>query len=180
MLFTYLALALVALILMRLKESEWIFLESLYSWRSLLSFVVDALGAAVLEELIFRKYLLRYFLKKTNQSKAVILSALIFSGLHYPTVGAVFFSGIFYAIVCLRYNSLLFAIAVHTFYDFLGNMARSVEKTSHNFENGLTPYQVLHGGDVISHFAFMILYFSAILLLNFIAKLKEGKVERVA
>lgn len=172
----YLLFSLGALMLMGLKESEWIFLKSLLPYNLWPEFLINALGAAVLEEIIFRKLLLRFLLKKMGRIKSIALSALIFYLFHFSTMLTIIISGIFYASVSLRWNSLILAIGVHTFYDFIGNMANFVEKVSIKFVSGLSPYQVLHGGGVLSHFAFIALYFLVVWLAALVYP-REGESE---
>lgn len=182
----YIAFTLIVFTLFGLKEKEWMFLKSLVPYNLWPTFLIDAFGAAVLEEIVFRRILLHSLLKRMSRMKSIVLSSIIFYFFHFSIMATIVISGIFYASFTLRWSSLLLAIGVHTFYDFLGNMAKSVEHVSVTFTVGLNAYQVLHGGGALAHFMFIAFYFTALLLYDGVVagkkkiKLCRRHVERIA
>lgn len=182
----YITLVLLVFFAMGLREKELAFLKSLIPYNLWPTFLIDAFGAAVLEEIIFRKFLLRSLLKRMGRSYAVILSSLIFYLFHFSIMVTIMISGIFYASATLRWNSLLLAIGVHTLYDFLGNMAVSVDQASSPLVGGLNAHQVLHGGNALSHFLFIAVYFAMIFIFDIIVacivkiKSRRKKLEEIA
>ena len=142
-------------------------------------FLIDAFGAAVSEEIIFRKFLLRSLLKRMRPIYAIVLSSLIFYFCHFSIMATIIIIGIFYASVALRWNSLLLAIAMHTIYDFLGNVALSVNQVSITITADLNTYQVLHGAAALSEFIFIATYFTMIFTFDFgsacVAKIKTRR-----
>lgn len=159
---SYIALLLFMLFALGLREKELSFVKSLIPYNLWPMFLIDALGAAVSEEIIFRKFLLRSLLKRMRPIYAIVLSSLIFCLCHFSIMATIIIIGIFYASAALRWNSLLLAIAMHTIYDFLGNMALSVNQVSITITADFNAYQVLHGAVALSEFIFIAAYFTMI------------------
>jgi len=166
---SYMALVLYILFALGLREKELSLLKSLVPYNLWPTFLISAFGAAVSEEIIFRKFLLRSFLKRMRPVYAIFLSSLIFYICHFSIMAAIIVSGIFYASVALRWNSLLLAIGMHTIYDFLGYMAKSVSQISITVVENLNAYQVLHGAGALSDFIFIATYFAMIFAFDIVA-----------
>ncbi|WP_082547898.1 CPBP family intramembrane glutamic endopeptidase [Massilia sp. Root335] len=182
---SYIALVLFILFALGLREKELSFVKSLIPYSRWPMFLIDAFGAAVSEEIIFRKFLLCSLLKRMRPIYAIVLSSLIFYLCHFSIMATIIISGIFYASVALRWNSLLLAIGMHTIYDFLGNMALSVGQVSVTIIGDLNAYQVLHGAAALSDFIFIAAYFTMIFAFDIISacavKIKtRRKIEEIA
>lgn len=166
---SYMALVLYILFALGLREKEFSLLKSLVPYNLWPTFLINAFGAAVSEEIIFRKFLLRSLLKRMRSIYAIFLSSLIFYLCHFSIMTTIIVSGIFYASVALRWNSLLLAIGVHTIYDFLGNMAISVDQAPITIVENLNAYQVLHGAGALSDFIFIAAYSAMIFAFDIVA-----------
>ena len=179
---SYMALVLYILFALGLREKELSFIKSLIPYNLWPMFLIDAFGAAVSEEIIFRKFLLRSLLKIMRPIYAIVLSSLIFYLCHFSIMATIIISGIFYASIALRWNSLLLAIGIHTIYDFLGNMAISVDQVSIPVVGNLNAFQVLHGAGALSDFIFIVGYFTMIFAFDIVsacvAKIKTRKENR--
>jgi membrane protease YdiL (CAAX protease family) len=176
------ALLLYILFALGLREKELSFIKSLIPYNLWPMFLIDSFGAAVSEEIIFRKFLLRSLLKWMRPIYAIVLSSLIFCLCHFSIMATIIISGIFYASIALRWNSLLLAIGIHTIYDFLGNMAISVNQVSIPVVGDLNAFQVLHGAGALSDFIFIVGYFTMIFAFDIVsacvAKIKTRKENR--
>jgi len=159
---SHIALVLYILFALGLREKELSFVKSLIPYNLWPKFLIGAFGAAVSEEIIFRKFLLRSLLKRMGPPYAIFLSSLIFYLCHFSIMATIILSGIFYASIALRWNSLLLAIGMHTIYDFLGNMAISVGQASITIVGDLNAYQLFHGAGSLAHFIFVVGYFTVI------------------
>lgn len=176
---SYMALVLYIFFAMGFREKELSFIKSLIPYKLLPIFLINSFGAAVLEEIIFRKILLRSLLKRMRPIYAIASSSLIFYLCHFSIMATIIVSGIFYASAALRWNSLLLAIGVHTIYDFFGNMAKSVEQVSITIVEDLNAYHALHGAASLSDFIFIAGYFTMIFASDIVtacaAKIKARK-----
>jgi membrane protease YdiL (CAAX protease family) len=159
---SYITLVVYIFFALGFREKELSSAKSLIPYNLLPIFLIDSFGAAVFEEIIFRKFLLRSLLKRMRPIYAIALSSLIFYFCHFSIMSTIIVSGIFYASAALRWNSLLLAIGVHTIYDFFGNMAKSVEQVSSPIVGDLNAYQALHGAAALSDFIFIAGYFAMI------------------
>lgn len=166
---SYIALVLYILFALGLRGKELSFVKSLIPYNLLPMFLINSFGAAVLEEIMFRKLLLRSLLKRMRPIYAIFLSSLIFYLCHFSIMATIIVSGIFYASIALRWNSLLLAIGMHTIYNFLGNMAISVSQVSVTIAGGLNAYQVLRGAASLSHFTFIVGYFTMIFAFDIVS-----------
>jgi membrane protease YdiL (CAAX protease family) len=176
------ALVLGILFSLGLREKEFSLLKSMIPYNLWPTFLIDAFGAAVSEEIIFRKFLLRSLLKRMRPIYAIVLSSLIFYLCHFSIMATIIVSGIFYASIALRWDSLLLAVGMHTIYNFLGHMAISVNQVSIIIAGGLNAYQVLRGAASLSHFTFIVGYFTMIFAFDItsasVAKIKTRKKNR--
>lgn len=85
------------------------------------AFLIERLQISAAEELLFRGYLLGYFLKyRINPFIAIILQALFFTGLHIPIYRdnwailiIIFIIGIFTGSITWKSNNLIPAILIH-------------------------------------------------------------------
>ena len=179
---SYIALVLYILFTLGLREKELSFVKSLIPYSLWPMLLIDSFGAAVLEEIIFRKFLLRSLLKRMRPIYAIVLSSIIFYLCHFSIMATIIVSGIFYASIALRWNSLLLAVGMHTIYNFLGHMAISVNQVSIIIAGGLNAYQVLRGAASLSHFTFIVGYFTMIFAFDIasasVAKIKTRKKNR--
>ena len=85
---------------------------------NLLSFFALVVLAPIVEEFLFRGYLLHRFSSKWNLRTGIILSSLIFGLIHSDPIGAVVF-GIAMCFIYLRTQSLIVPIVCHVFNNFL-------------------------------------------------------------
>ena len=79
--------------------------------------------APVLEELFFRKFLITKLLKKYSKVTAVVVSALLFSAIHWESVSNLlptFIFGIIGGIFFIKTKRISYLILVHFLYNFLG------------------------------------------------------------
>lgn len=85
-----------------------------------------------MEELIFRSFLCRSIEQISDKNKAIIISSVIFGGLHFINIGNyplvyvflqvlyAFAIGIAFASVFYKTKSILICIMIHAIVDFLG------------------------------------------------------------
>jgi uncharacterized protein len=79
--------------------------------------------APVLEELFFRKFLITKLLQKHRKATALIVSALLFSAIHWETVTNLipaFIFGIIGGMIFLKTRKIGYLILLHFLYNFLG------------------------------------------------------------
>jgi membrane protease YdiL (CAAX protease family) len=79
-----------------------------------------ALLPAVYEELIFRKFILRFLRNRFQDSTSILLSSLLFAVFHLDVLQgiAAFIFGIFLSVVAIRTGSILLCVYAH----FLNNL----------------------------------------------------------
>lgn len=93
-------------ILMPLSDDE-------YSIRRIL---IETLWGPILEEVVFRALLFRFFLKFLSTINSALLSSLLFGLIHYPypsIIGPTLF-GFYLVAILTKTNSLLLCIALHS------------------------------------------------------------------
>lgn len=99
-----------------------IFIESYFSMvdTDFFSFLTIVVAAPVLEEVLFRGIILEGFLHNYAPRKAILLSALLFAGIHLNPVQMIgaFFIGIFLGWIYWKTRTLLPVIALH----FMNNL----------------------------------------------------------
>ncbi|MCH8620500.1 CPBP family intramembrane glutamic endopeptidase [Undibacterium sp. TS12] len=88
--------------------------------RLAINIVAIAVGAAVAEEIFFRKFLLDLFQKTMSKQKALVLTSLAFFAAHFSTLPTFFLFGLFLGYLTLRYQSIVAAVTLHAMYDIVG------------------------------------------------------------
>lgn len=80
-----------------------------------LSIIASGILGPILEELLFRKKLLNELLYFNSKNKAIFLSSLIFSLLHFgiDTIIYAFIMGIILSVIYLKYNNIKLPIVIH-------------------------------------------------------------------
>jgi len=96
------------------------------------SFFTLCIVAPITEELFFRGLVLRGFLSRMAKTKAILLSALLFSLIHlspWQLIGP-FIIGSIFAVIYIETQSLLPTILLHSLFNFLPLLVMSVLKVS--------------------------------------------------
>lgn len=87
-------------------------------WANLLSFISLVVLAPLLEEYLFRGYLLRRWIHKWGMWPGILLSSMAFGAIHPDTIGAAF-TGIGFALLYLKTKSLWAPVLAHVVYNLL-------------------------------------------------------------
>ncbi|WP_162039631.1 CPBP family intramembrane glutamic endopeptidase [Undibacterium sp. YM2] len=95
-------------------------LEKLFTLKLLVTVAALALAAGILEELLFRKILIDFFLKGMSLKWAVFWSSFAFFFAHFTFNPFMFLAAVAYAYMALRFRSLVAVILLHGLYDFSG------------------------------------------------------------
>lgn len=96
------------------------------------SFFTLCIVAPITEELFFRGLVLRGFLSRMEKTKAILLSALLFSLIHlspWQMIGP-FIIGIIFAVIYIETRSLIPPILLHSLFNFLPLLVMSILKIS--------------------------------------------------
>jgi uncharacterized protein len=85
------------------------------------NFISAVLLGPIVEELIFRGFLIQRLSHKFDLTKAVIISSLAFGVLHFDIIGAAIF-GVVCAILYIKTKSLFVPIVIHIVNNFIATM----------------------------------------------------------
>lgn len=89
---------------------------------SLLDYLMALFFFPILEEIIFRRNLLRLLLQKNSVKKSIILLSIGFAICHYFTYTGLlyaFFGSLFYSYLYLKTNNIWMCISIHGFHNLL-------------------------------------------------------------
>lgn len=113
-------------------DSEWAFIHWGVNHASMLSkvkwspswmiacFISSVLLAPIIEEIVFRGFILRRLTYRYNLRSAILISSLLFGAIHiHMSFLGTFLHGIVYAIVAVRFGSLYASMIVHGTYNGL-------------------------------------------------------------
>lgn len=101
-------------------------------------FLVHTVITGISEEMLFRGYILGNLLTKYNETKAVIISAALFTIIHVSShmtivnYTDIFLMGIIFAELFLITKSLYMPIGVHFFFDFVQEEIFMIENVNEN------------------------------------------------
>lgn len=75
--------------------------------------MVYVVAIPILEELVFRAYVLNRLAQRYGEARGLLLSSLVFGILHWPHVLSEWYAGMIFGMIFIRYRSLLACILAH-------------------------------------------------------------------
>ncbi|MFZ3000694.1 MAG: CPBP family intramembrane glutamic endopeptidase [Undibacterium umbellatum] len=130
-------------------------IEKFVTPNALLKIVAGAIGVAVFEEVMFRRFLLDFLRKGMSTKWAIFWSSFAFFFLHFTFNPFLFLSGVFYANLALRFRSLIVVILLHAFYNIIGYLSKVKSLQVSHLGDSLTASQWLVGSNTITDMIFM-------------------------
>lgn len=144
-------------------------IEKFATPNALLKIVAGAIGVAVFEEVVFRRFLLDFLRKGMSTKWAIFWSSFAFFFLHFTFNPLLFLAGVFYANLALRFRSLITVILLHAIHDFVGYLSQIDGLQVSHLGNSLTASQWLIGGNTVTKLIFMgvfVLYIAGMWIFN--------------
>ena len=135
--------------------------------RSFLVVVIFSLSVSVVEEVVFRRWLLEGLLKKLNAFFAITLSALVFQVSHFTLLPTPFFLGIIAGYLAYRHKSLLAPVLLHLIYDTLWDIGGLGSLGNRSMNAGLNNIGVLQSVCMISLCITVVVFLAYILFSSF-------------
>lgn len=125
-------------------------IEKFVTPAALLKIVATAIGVAVFEEMMFRRFLLDFLRKGMSTKWAIFWSSFAFFFLHFTFNPFLFLSGVFYANLALRFRSLIAVILLHAWYDTIGYLSKAEGIQLKHLGNSLTASEWLVASNFIA------------------------------